>query len=58
MFEQVAGAIGEDRSGWSNAALSARLLGLLEAKQALEAEVLRLTGQWDATGAWAEDGAP
>ena len=57
VFEQVAEVIGEDRSGWSNAALSARLLELLEAKQELDAEVLRLTGQWDAAGAWAEDGA-
>jgi hypothetical protein len=53
----VAGTLGEDRRGWSNAALSARLLELLAAKQELDAEVLRLTGQWDAAGAWAEDGA-
>ena len=57
MWEQVADAIGEDRTGWSGAALSARLLDLLEAKEAIEAEVLRCAGQWDAAGAWAEDGA-
>jgi hypothetical protein len=57
MFGQIVDAVGEDRTGWSNAALSARLLELLEAKQELDAEVIRLTGQWDAAGAWAEDGA-
>ncbi len=57
MFESIIDALGEDRTGWSNAALSARLLELLEAKEQLDAEVLRLTGQWDAAGAWAEDGA-
>ncbi len=50
-------AVGEDRTGWSGAALSARLLQVLLAKQELDAEVLRLTGQWDAAAAWAEDGA-
>ena len=57
MFEQIADALGEDRNGWPGAALSARLVELLEAKAELDAEVLRLTGQWDAAGAWAEDGA-
>jgi hypothetical protein len=57
MFASVIDAVGEDRTGWSGAALSARLLEVLEAKQELDAEVLRLTGQWDAVAAWAEDGA-
>ncbi len=53
----VAEAASEDRSAWSPAARSARLLDLLEARERLEAEVLRCVGEWDAAGAWAEDGA-
>ena len=47
----------EDRSGWSGAGRSARLLELLELQEQVEAEVLRCAGEWDAALAWAEDGA-
>ena len=57
MIDTLGEVVGEDRTGWSGAALSARLLGLLEAEQAIQAEVIRCAGQWDAVGAWAEDGA-
>ena len=51
-------AIGsEDRTGWSGAARSARLLELLALQRAVAAEVLRCAGEWDAALAWAEDGA-
>jgi hypothetical protein len=47
----------EDRAGWSSGARSRRLLDLLEARERLDAEVLRAVGEWDAVGAYAEDGA-
>ena len=47
----------EDRSGWSAPARSARLLELLQARERLEAETLRCLGEWDASRAWAEEGA-
>lgn len=57
VIDSISAAVGEDRSGWSGAALSARLLELMEAEQAIRAEVIRCVGQWDAMAAWAEDGA-
>jgi hypothetical protein len=45
----------EDRVGWSGVALSARLVELLGHQQAVEAELLRCAGEWDAAAAWAED---
>jgi hypothetical protein len=47
----------EDRNGWSVGARSAHLLELLEARERLDAEVLRAVGEWDAAGAYTEDGA-
>jgi len=56
-LEEIAAIRGEDRAGWSGAALSARLLELLELQRRVEAEVLRCAGEWDAALAWAEDGS-
>ena len=47
----------EDRDGWSGAARSALLLELLALRERLDAAVLRAAGEWDRSGAWAEDGA-
>ncbi|HEY8217786.1 MAG TPA: DUF222 domain-containing protein [Acidimicrobiia bacterium] len=47
----------EDRTGWSGAARSARLLELLELQRDVEAEVLRCAGEWDAGLSWAEEGS-
>ena len=47
----------EDRTGWSGGARSALVLELLAVEEAVHAAVLRCVGEWDATGAWAEDGA-
>ncbi|MFO7590606.1 MAG: DUF222 domain-containing protein [Acidimicrobiia bacterium] len=54
----VDGVAGADRAGWSGAARSADLLELLEASERLQAEVLDRLAGWDASGAWAEEGAP
>ena len=45
-----------DRSGWSAAARSEAVLGLVRTAERLQAEVLRAVGEWDAISAWAEDG--
>jgi hypothetical protein len=47
----------EDRTGWSGAAHSARLLELIEHQRAVAAEMLRCAGEWDAALAWAEEGS-
>ncbi|HEX9504716.1 MAG TPA: DUF222 domain-containing protein, partial [Acidimicrobiia bacterium] len=47
----------EDRSAWSGAARSARLLELADLAERVNAELIRAVGEWDAIGAWAEDGA-
>jgi Domain of unknown function (DUF222) len=47
----------EDRTDWSRAARSERLLDLLAFQHAVAVEVLRCAGEWDAAAAWAEDGA-
>jgi Domain of unknown function (DUF222) len=58
MFDRELSEMGaEERSGWSAPARSARLLELLQARERLEAETLRCLGDWDASRAWAEDGA-
>jgi hypothetical protein len=61
MFGQVRVAIdnaaGVDREGWSGAARSAVLVELLAARKRLDALMLEVAGEWDAVGAWAEDGA-
>ena len=46
-----------DRDGWSGAARSALLLDLLALRDRLDTEILRAVGEWDSSGAWAEDGA-
>ncbi len=43
---------GEDRSGWLPQARAAHLEELLEARERLEAEVLRAVGEWQAADAW------
>src|SRR4030095_12913142 len=52
MFD-LDGIAGEDRSGWSAAARSERLLELLELRERVEAEGLRCLGEWEADLAWA-----
>jgi hypothetical protein len=50
-------AAAEDRSGWSNGALTDRLKELLGARERLDAQIVELAGLWDARRAWADDGA-
>jgi hypothetical protein len=47
----------EDRSSWTGYALSERLVELLEAKERLDAEIVRAAGDWDRDRAWEIDGA-
>lgn len=54
----VEGVAGVDTGGWSGAARSADLVELLEASERLQAVALARLADWDASGAWAEDGAP
>ncbi len=56
MFD-LAEVAAEDRTGWSAAARSARVLELLEVQEQVRAEVIRCVGEWDADLAWAADGA-
>lgn len=51
--EQLAG---EDRSGWADVALSDRMVAVTAEFERLGAEVVRLTAEWNARGAWAADG--
>jgi len=46
----------EDRSGWADVALSDRMLAVCEEFERLGAEVVRITAEWNARGAWAADG--
>src|SRR4051794_11714722 len=46
----------EDRSSWADVALSDRMLAVSEEFERLGAEVVRLTAEWNARGAWAADG--
>jgi hypothetical protein len=48
---------GEDRSGWTSGALSEQLCEAIEARDRLDAEILRMTGEWDRRRAWEADGA-
>src|SRR4051794_7541475 len=50
-------AAGVDDSGWSAAARTAELVGLLEARERFDALIQRKTGAWDRTKCWAEDHA-
>ena len=46
----------EDRGGWANAALSDRMVSVGGEWERLGAVYLGITSEWDARGAWAEDG--
>ena len=46
----------EDRGGWSNSAMSDRMISVGTEWERLGAEYLRITSEWDARGAWGEDG--
>lgn len=46
----------EDRRGWFPAALGDRITAVSAAREQLDAELLRLVGQWDAAGGWGADG--
>ena len=46
-----------DRSGWSNAALSAEVLEFAAVVERAQAELVRVVGVWNARAAWADDGA-
>ncbi|HEU5302793.1 MAG TPA: DUF222 domain-containing protein [Acidimicrobiia bacterium] len=54
----VEGVAGVDTAGWSGAARSADLVELLQASERLQSVALARLASWDASGAWAEDGAP
>ena len=47
----------EDRSGWADVALSDRMLAVTAEFERLGAEVVRLTAEWNARGAWAAGGS-
>ena len=47
----------EDRSGWSAAAQTDRLLEIRAVKEQADAELIRAVGDWDAAGAWAQETA-
>jgi hypothetical protein len=46
-----------DRSGWAGPTRSAELVGLVAARERLDALILAVAGEWDAEQAWAADGA-
>lgn len=52
----IAALAGENHDGWSGTAKSERLVELLEIRERLDAEVLRLAGSWDRDRAWEIDG--
>ena len=47
----------ENRSSWTGHSLSERLAEVLEVRERLDAELLRLVGTWDRNRAWEIDGA-
>jgi hypothetical protein len=53
----VAALSGEDRHAWTGGSLSERLQELLEIRERLDAELLRLVGSWDRDRAWEIDGS-
>jgi len=53
----VAAIAATDRGGWNSSARSEELVELLGVRERLDAEVLRLTGEWEAAKDWAADGA-
>jgi hypothetical protein len=48
---------GEDRSGWTSGSLSDHLTEAMEARERLDAEILRMSAEWDRRRAWEADGA-
>jgi len=46
----------EDRSGWADVALSDRMSAVTAKFERLGAEMVRLTAEWNAQGAWGADG--
>lgn len=53
----VDGLSAEDRDRWGSVALTERLTEAVELRDRLDAEVLRLTAEWDRKRAWEADGA-
>ena len=53
----LAGLAAEDRAGWPAVAKSQRVTHLLALQERLNAEVLRLVGDWDRDRAWEADGS-
>jgi hypothetical protein len=53
----LAAVASENRSTWPAAARSERVLELAHLADRVRAELLRAVGDWDAAGAWADDGA-
>jgi hypothetical protein len=53
----VAALSAEDRDHWLGSALSERVMELMEIRERLDAEILRLIGLWDRGRAWEIDGA-
>ncbi len=53
----IAELAGEDRESWTGAAMSERLIELLEVRERLDAVVLRLASGWDRDRGWEIDGA-
>jgi hypothetical protein len=55
--ELIADLSADDLAGRPTAELSARLVELAALSERVQAELVRTAAQWDATAAWAEDGA-
>jgi hypothetical protein len=55
--EAVETAAAVDQSGWSGAARSADLVELLDARERLDALIVRRAGEWDRDQCWAADDA-
>lgn len=47
----------EDRHGWTAGALSERVTELMDVRERLDAELLRLVAEWDRDRAWESDGS-
>ena len=53
----LAALAGEDRGGWTGGAMSERVVELVETRERLDAELLRLISSWDRDRAWEIDGS-
>ncbi|MEA2000642.1 MAG: DUF222 domain-containing protein [Actinomycetota bacterium] len=53
----IAVLAGENRDGWTGTAMSERVTEMLEIRESLDAEILRLVGLWDRDRAWEIDGS-